>query len=156
VTTDTDPEPPQFLDALMARLEELGWEIEYAPGGWPRGEIEVWYPDPKTGHAMQFSGWWISWRPVEDVVSFGIGDDIGDPWRATFDADAADPVAVATAADRAMHKLWHEDERDARDEMYAREARHRAFRRDVEALANRLIVTPGTLRALLKSERESW
>lgn len=146
----------QFLFAIMERLEALGWEIEYAPGGWPIGEIEVWYPDPVTGHAMQFSGWWISWRPVDGVVAYGIGDDTGDPWRATFDADTSDPVAVANAADRAMHMLWHEEERDLRAELYAKGAQLRALRHDVGALANRIVVTPGMLRATLKAERKSW
>jgi hypothetical protein len=146
-----------FVTALLERLEALGWEIEYAPGGWPRGEIEVWYPDPKTGHAMQFSGWWISWRPVNDVVTAGIGDDTMDRlWKATLDADTSDPVAVANAADRAMHMLWHEEERDLRTELYAKSAQLWALRQDVEALANRIVVTPGMLRAALKSERESW
>lgn len=146
----------QFLFAILERLEALGWEIEYAPGGWPRGEIEVWYPDPATGHAMQFSGWWISWRPVNGVVTYGIGDDVGDPWRATFDADTSDPVAVANAADRGMHMLWHEEERAARDELHGKSAQLRALRQDVGALANRIVVTPGMLRAALKSERRSW
>jgi hypothetical protein len=154
--TDSEERGRQFTLAVLERLEALGWEIEYAPGGWPRGEIEVWYPDPVTGHAMQFSGWWISWRPVDGVVAYGIGDDIGDPWRATLDTDTGDPVAVATAADRAMHMLWHEEERDLRTKLYKESAQLRALRRDIGALANRVVVTPGMLRTALKSERESW
>ncbi|BBB01060.1 hypothetical protein RVR_8300 [Actinacidiphila reveromycinica] len=147
----------EFLDALLERLEALGWEIEYAPGGWPHGEIEVIYPDPKTGHAMRFSGWWISWRPVDGVVACGVGDDTMDRrWRATLDVDTTDPVAVANAADRAMHLLWHQEDADLREKLYAQEARHRAFRQDVETLANRIVVTPGMLRTVLKSERKSW
>lgn len=155
--SENDEARRQFLAALLHRLEALGWEIEYAPGGYPIGEIEAWYPDPATGHAMQFSGWWISWRPVDGVVTYGVGDDTMDRrWRATLDTDTSDPTAVANAADRAMHMLWHEDERALRDELYAKEARHRALRQDVEALAGRIVVTPGMLRAALKSERKSW
>lgn len=147
----------EFTAALLERLEALGWEIEYAPGGWPSGEIEVWYPDPETGHAMQFSGWWISWRPVDGVVTAGVGDDTMDRrWKATLDADTSDPVAVANAADRAMHMLWHQEEDDLRRELYAKSAQLRALRQDVESMANRIIVTPGMLRAVLKSERKSW
>ncbi len=153
--SDTDETHRQFTFALMERLEALGWEIEYAPGGWPRGDIEVWYPDPKTGDAMQFSGWWISWRPVDGVVTAGVGDDTMDSrWRATLDADTSDPVA--TAADRAMHMLWHQEEDGLRRELYAENRRLGQLRERVRELGYRMMVTPGMLRAALKvTEKET-
>jgi hypothetical protein len=150
--SDTDETHRKFTFALMEHLEALGWEIEYAPGGWPRGEIEVWYPDPLTGHAMQFSGWWISWRPVDDVVTVGVGDDTMDRrWRATLTADTSDPVAVADAADRAMHKLWHEEDRDLRSKLYAENRQLGQLRDRVRELGYRMLVTPGMLRDALKA-----
>ncbi|MET9222338.1 hypothetical protein ABZX65_26740 [Streptomyces sp. NPDC003300] len=141
-----------FVAVMLERLEALGWEIEHSYDGYPNGDIEVFWPGPRTGQAMQFSGWWISWRPVEGKLAFGVGDDTMDRrWRQPLDADTTDPVAVANAADRAMHMLWHEDERDLRRELYAENRRLGQLRERVRELAHRMLVTPGQLRDALKS-----
>ncbi|WP_286329140.1 hypothetical protein [Streptomyces sp. MBT84] len=41
--------------------------------------MEMTFPDPETGNAFQFSGWWLSWRLIDGHVRYGISDDIGNP-----------------------------------------------------------------------------
>ncbi|MFJ2630854.1 hypothetical protein ACIO6U_02670 [Streptomyces sp. NPDC087422] len=138
-----------FVAVILERLEALGWEIEHSYDGYPNGDIEVFWPDPRTGQAMQFSGWWISWRPVEGKLAFGVGDDTMDlRWRQPLDADTSDPVA--NAADRAMHLLWHQEDADLRHQLHQKNYALENLKQRIEALSRRVVVTPGMLRDALK------
>jgi hypothetical protein len=154
--TDAETETHrQFIDAVVQRLEALGWEFEWSDVGDSYGYIEVWRPDPDKGYAMRFSGWWISWRLVDGKLGYGVGDDTSDlRWRQSLNADISDPVAVADAADQAMHMLWHVEERDLRAELYAQADRMNRLKQRIEVLAYRVLVTPGQLRDALKSTSE--
>lgn len=145
----------QFIAAIVERLEALGWEVEHYYDGYPTGDIEVSRPDPDTGHAMRFSGWWISWRIVDGELGYGVGDDtMGHRWRQKIEADTRSPMAVADAADRVMHMLWHTEERDLRADLYAKVERANRIVERVQALAHRVLVTPGQIRDALKPGKE--
>ncbi|MCW2890995.1 MAG: hypothetical protein JWO75_484 [Actinomycetia bacterium] len=149
MTARTAPLSQEMIDALCGHLEALGWEIEWSTDGY----IEVWFPDPDTGHAMRFSGWWLSWREVDGQLAFGVGDDTADlKWRKklALDAPVDDLKAVAVAADRAMHLLWHCDERDNSREIHRENSRLWALEQQMLSLSMRIVVTPGMLRAALK------
>jgi hypothetical protein len=139
--------PGDTVQAIADQLEARGWDPEYVTDV----EIKMTFPDPDTGHAMRFSEFWLSWRLVDGQVAFGVADDVGDPWRTQLDlpADAA-PEAVAVAADRAMHLLWHCDERDHSNEMYTKNTPLRAMEIRMQELGRRLVVTPGMIRDALK------
>jgi hypothetical protein len=139
--------------ALCGHLEALGWEVEHVCDEY----IEIWFPDPDTGHAMRFSGRWLSWREVDGHLAFGVGDDTADlKWRKRLDLDGPpdDLKAVAAAADRAMHLLWHCDERDNSSKMYAKNTLLRAMEIRMTELGRRLVVTPGMIRDALKPSGE--
>lgn len=141
----------QFIEAITERLESLGWEIEYYNDGY----IEVSRPDPKSGETMRFSGWWISWRVVEGRIGWGVGDDTMDlRWRQPLDVDLSYPREIADAADRAMHMLWHTEERDLRADLYAKVEKANRIMERVQALAQRVLVTPGQIRDALKPGKE--
>lgn len=141
------------VQAIADQLEARGWDPEYITDF----EIKMTFPDPGTGHAMRFSEFWLSWRLVDGRLAFGIGDDYGAPertrldWRARLgiDADAA-PEAVALAADRAMHWLWHCDERDALRELHEENRQLSAMKSRMAELGRRMVVTPGMIRDALK------
>lgn len=150
--------PAEMLQALEDQLRVHGWDPEYVTDS----EIKLTFPDPDTGHAMRFSEFWLSWRMVGGRLTFGIGDDYGAPertrvdWRTRLDvgADAA-PKAVAGAADRAMHLLWHCDERDALRELHEKYRLLSAMQTRMQELGRRMLVTPGMIRDALKPSG-SW
>jgi hypothetical protein len=134
--------PTSTVLALSDQLEALGWDPEYVTDS----EIKMTFPDPGTGHAMRLSEFWLSWRLVEGQCAYGIGDDIGDPWRAQLDVDTeATPETVAAAADRAMHLLWHCDERALIRELQKRNSELGAMEMRMKGLGRRLVVTPGMI-----------
>ncbi|MGW5123289.1 hypothetical protein ACWEQ7_04340 [Streptomyces sp. NPDC004069] len=139
--------PADTVQAISDALEALGWQVEYATDS----EMEIVFLDPRTGDAMRFSEWWLSWRLIDGRLTYGIGDDIGDPWRKQLDvgADAA-AEAVAAVADRAMHLLWHCDERDALRELHQKYMRLGAMETRMKELGRRLVVTPSMIRSALK------
>lgn len=146
--------PDETLQAIEDHLRAHGWDPEYVT----EYEIKMTFPDPTTGHAMQFSEFWLSWRMVDGQLAFGIGDDYGAPertrldWRTRLDIDAdAPPEAVADAADRAMHLLWHFDERAARRELHERIRLMSDMERRMQELGRRMLVTPAMVRDALKS-----
>ncbi|MET7746182.1 hypothetical protein [Streptomyces sp. NPDC005385] len=141
--------PDGRLQALCEQLEARGWEIEHRSYSY----VEIYFPDPDTGHAMRFSGWWLSWRRLDGQLAYGVGDDTADlAWRAqlTVEADAG-PATVADAADRAMHLLWHIEDRDASSNLHEETALLRAMQTRMQELGRRLLVTPGMIRDALKS-----
>lgn len=142
----------EYFAAICDALTALGWEVDHTYNGDSIGDIEVWWPDPATGHAMQFSGWWLSWRLVDGHLAYGVGDDTADrSWRKRLDVDAvAAPEAVAAVADRAMHLLWHCDERDALRELHQKYSLLSALEFRMQELGRRLMVTPGMIRDALK------
>lgn len=145
--------PDDTVQAISDQLEARGWYIEHPDISY----IEVSFPDPDTGHAMRFSGWWLSWRLVDGQLAYGVGDDTaGLAWRVRLDlpADAA-PEAVAVAADRAMHLLWHCEERDLAHELYEKDRLLKAMEMRMKELGRRLLVTPGMIRDALKPSG-SW
>lgn len=143
----TAPLSQESILALCGHLEALGWEVEYACDGY----LEVWFPDPDTGHSMRFSGWWLSWREVDGQLAFGVGDDTMDlVWRKPLDTPGDDMKAVAAAADRSMHLLWHCDERDALSKLHQEKALLNAMRIRMQEMGRRLLVTPGMVRDALK------
>jgi hypothetical protein len=135
------------VDALCAALTARGWEVEWTTDSY----VEVWFPDPETGSAMRFSGWWLSWRLVDGRLRYGIGDDTTDlAWRTELQVpDEAAPDTVAEAADRAMHLLWHCDARDTLSTLYRERSRQWAVEDRMRALSRRLVVTPGMIRDAL-------
>ncbi|MFE5142944.1 hypothetical protein ACFRDV_35730 [Streptomyces fagopyri] len=137
--------------AINEQLEARGWGIEYDSDSY----IEVYFPDPGTGDAMRFSGWWLSWRLVGGQLSYGIGDDTVDlAWRAQLDVPTdAGPAAVAEAADRAMHLLWHTKDRNLLRKLHEETALLSAMKTRMEELGRRLLVTPGMIRDALKPSR---
>lgn len=143
--------------AICNALAALGWEIDHNYNGNSIGDIEVWWPDPDTGHAMRFSGWWLSWRMVDGALAYGVGDDTADrAWRKSLDLGAApSPEAVAAAADRAMHLLWHCEERDALSELHEKYMLLSAMETRMQELGRRMLVTPGMIRDALKPSG-SW
>ncbi|MFJ6540522.1 hypothetical protein ACIQMP_07740 [Streptomyces sp. NPDC091385] len=144
--------PSAMTLAISDRLEARGWTAEYVIDT----EMELTFPDPDTGHAMRFSGWWLSWRLVDGRIAYGIADYHGDPWRKRLEVAAdAPPEAVAAAADRAMHLLWHLDERSDRRKMRERNELLCAMETRMAELGRRLLVTPGLIRAALKPSG-SW
>ncbi|MET7944363.1 hypothetical protein [Streptomyces sp. NPDC005302] len=140
--------PDGRLQALCEQLEARGWEIEHRSYSY----VEIYFPDPDTGHAMRFSGWWLSWRRLDGQLAYGVGDDTADlAWRAQLAVGSeAGPAAVAEAADRAMHLLWHTEDRDARDKLYEETALLSAMQARMQELGSRLLVTPGMIRDALK------
>lgn len=147
--TDTWVElPDDTVQAITDHLEGLGWFIEHVDLSY----IEVNFPDPETGHAMGFSGWWLSWRLVDGQLSYGVGDDTMDlRWRTRLNVESdADPETVAAAADRAMHLLWHCDDRDARHELHEKNSLLSAMQVRMAELGRRMLVTPGMIRDALK------
>ncbi len=145
--------PDDTVQAIGDQLEARGWFIEHPDISY----IEVNFPDPDTGHAMRFSGWWLSWRLVDGQLAYGVGDDtMGLAWRVRLDLPTgATPEAVAVAADRAMHLLWHCDQRDALSELHQKYALLSALEIRMQELGRRLMVTPGMIRAALKPSG-SW
>lgn len=147
------PLPGEATQALSDRLAALGWDPEYVTDV----EIKMTFPDPSTGHAMRFSEFWLSWRMVDGRLAFGIGDDYGAPertrldWRTRLGIEAdAPPETVAVAADRAMHWLWHCDERDCVRELHEKNSLLGAMEMRMKDLGRRLLVTPGMIRGALK------
>ncbi|MEU5596667.1 hypothetical protein [Streptomyces sp. NPDC020298] len=145
--------PDATVQALDDQLKALGWDPEYVTDS----EIKMTFPDPATGHAMRFSEFWLSWRLVDGRLAFGIGDDYGAPertrldWRTRLNIEAdAPPEIVAAAADRAMHLLWHCDERDALRELHEKYMLLGAMEMRMKELGRRLMVTPGMVREALK------
>ncbi|MGY5047342.1 hypothetical protein ACWDE0_17130 [Streptomyces sp. 900105755] len=141
------------LQALSDQLEACGWDSEYVTDS----EIKMTFPDSATGFAMRFSEFWLSWRLVEGRLAFGVGDDYGAPertrldWRTRLDVEAdASPEVLAAAADRAMHWLWHCDERDALRELHGKYMLLGAMETRVQERGRRLVVTPGMIRDVLK------
>ncbi|MFI1535550.1 hypothetical protein [Streptomyces anandii] len=144
--------PDDTVQAISDALESHGWQVEYSTDT----EMEIVFPDPRTGHAMRFSGWWLSWRLVDGQLAYGIGDDNGAPWRQRLDiaANAAAGV-VAAAADRAMHLLWHLDAQEHAHKLHRQSDLLRAMEMRMEELGRRLVVTPGMVRSALKPSG-SW
>lgn len=140
--------PDTTIQAICDSLEGFGWYIEHPDLSY----IEVNFPDPDTGHAMRFSGWWLSWREVDGQLAYGVGDDTaGLVWRRSLDVAAdATPETVAAAADRAMHLLWHLEDRDLHDSKRAELGQLREMSRQVHLLGFRVFVAPGMLRDLWK------
>jgi hypothetical protein len=136
------------VEAMRAALTARGWEVEWTTDSY----IEVWFPAPDTGSAMRFSGRWLSWRLVDGQLRYGVGDDTADlRWRAELQLpDPAGPEAVADAADRAMHLLWHCDARDALRDAARERSQHWAMADRMRSLANRTLVTPGMIRKALE------
>jgi hypothetical protein len=145
--------PGDTVQEISDQLEARGWQVEYATDI----EMEVAFPDPDTGHAMRFSGWWLSWRGVGGQLAYGVGDDNADrSWTKRLDLDAeASPEAVAVAADRAMHLLWHCEERDLARRLYEENSLLSAMKVRMQELGRRLLVTPGMIRDALKPSG-SW
>ncbi|MFJ8006100.1 hypothetical protein [Streptomyces fagopyri] len=145
--------PDDTVETINGQLRARGWEIEHECDCW----IEVYFPDPDTGRAMGFSGWWLSWRLVDGQLAYGVGDDTADlAWRAQLAVGPdAGPAAVAEAADRAMHLLWHCDERHALSELHQKYSLLSALEIRMQELGRRLVVTPGMIRAALKPSG-SW
>lgn len=150
--------PDETLQALSDQLEARGWDPEYVTDS----EIKLTFPDPGTGHAMRFSEFWLTWRLVDGRLAFGVGDDYGAPertrldWRTRLDVAAdAPPETVALAADRAMHLLWHLDERDALRELHEENRLLSAMKTRIQELGRRMLVTPGMIRDALKPSG-SW
>lgn len=145
--------PSDTVQAIADQLEAHGWDPEYVTDV----EIKMTFPDPSTGHAMRFSEFWLSWRLVDGRLAFGVGDDYGAPertrldWRTRLDVEAdASPEVVAAAAGRAMHLLWHCDERDALRELHEKYMLLSAMQTRMQNLGRRLMVTPGMIRDALK------
>jgi len=141
------------VEAISDQLEARGWDPEYVTDS----EIKMTFPDPDTGHAMRFSEFWLSWRLVDGRLAFGIGDDYGAhgrtrlDWRTRLDTETdAPPETVAEAADRAMHLLWHCDERAALRELHQKYMLLSAMKTRMQELGCRLLVTPGMIRDALK------
>lgn len=150
--------PDDTLQAISDQLEAQGWDPEYVT----EYEIKMTFPDRATGHAVQFSEFWLSWHMVDGRLAFGVGDDYGASegrtrldWRAPLDIEAdASPQAVAVAADRAMHWLWHCDERASRRELHEKIRLLSDMQRRMQELGRRMLVTPAMIRDALKpSER---
>lgn len=146
--------PGDTVQAIADQLEACGWDPEYVTDS----EIKVTFLDPDTGFAMWFSEFWLSWRMVDGRLTFGVGDDYGASagrtrldWRTRFDVGGdASPEAVAVAADRAMHLLWHFDERDALRELHEKYRLLSAMQTRMQELGRRMLVTPGMIRDALK------
>ncbi|MFE5140337.1 hypothetical protein ACFRDV_22115 [Streptomyces fagopyri] len=144
--------PDDTVEAISEQLEARGWAPEYVTDA----EIKMTFPDPRTGIAMGYSEFWLSWRLVDGQITYGIADDIGDDWRRELEVtDAMAPGAVAEAADRVMHLLWHCDERDALRELHQKCSLLSALEFRMQELGRRLMVTPGMIRNALKPS-ESW
>lgn len=150
--------PGDTVQAIADQLEARGWDPEYVTDS----EIKMTFPDPSTGFAMRFSEFWLSWHLVDGRLAFGIGDDYGAPertrldWRTRLDIEAdAPPEAVAVAADRAMHWLWHCDQRDALSELHQKYTLLGAMESRMQELGRRILVTPGMIREALKPSG-SW
>ncbi|GAA1065195.1 hypothetical protein [Streptomyces asiaticus] len=139
--------PADTTLAIADQMRVLGWDPEYVTDS----EIKMTFPDPDTERAMRFSEFWLSWRLIDGRLTYGVGDDIGDPWRKQLDVDAdASPEAVAVAADRVMHLLWHFDERDALSELHQKYMLLSAMQIRMQELGRRMLVTPGMIRDALK------
>ncbi|MFG3043554.1 hypothetical protein ACGFZR_01325 [Streptomyces sp. NPDC048241] len=139
--------PDAVTQAIADRLEARGWRAEYVTNT----EMELTFPDPDTGHAMRFSGWWLSWRLVDGGIAYGIGDYNGDPWRQQLDlALDASAEVVAEAADQAMHLLWHLDDRNNSRKLHEDNRLLRALEMRATELGRRLLVTQGMIRSALK------
>ncbi|MFI5880831.1 hypothetical protein [Streptomyces sp. NPDC051554] len=149
--------PGDTVQAIADQLEARGWDPEYVTDV----EIKTTFPDPSTGHAM--SEFWLSWHLVDGRLAFGVGDDYGASagrtrldWRAPLGIEAdAPPEAVAGAADRAMHWLWHCDQRDALSELHDKYMLLSAMETRMQELGRRMLVTPGMIRDALKPSG-SW
>ncbi|MFD6024546.1 hypothetical protein [Streptomyces griseoluteus] len=141
------PLPGATADAIAARLTAHGWDPEYTTDS----EVKVTFPDPEHGHAMRFSEFWLSWQLIDGRLAYGISDDIGGPWRARLGVEPdARPEAVADAADRAMHLLWHCDQRDALSKLHADYSLLSAMEVRMQELGRRVVVTPRMIREALK------
>jgi hypothetical protein len=145
--------PGDTVDAISDQLGARGWDPEYVTDS----TIKMTFPAPDTGHAMRFSEFWLSWRLIDGQLAFGIGDDYGAPertrldWRTRLDIEGdATTETVAMAADRAMHLLWHCDERDALRKLHQENALLSAMKTRMQELGRRLMVTPGMIRDALK------
>ncbi|WP_369043484.1 hypothetical protein [Streptomyces sp. Midd1] len=145
--------PDGMVPAINEQLEARGWQVEYDCDSY----VEVYFPDPDTGHAMRFSGWWLSWRVVDGQLAYGVGDDTaGLAWRARLELGAAaGPRAVAEAADRAMHLLWHREDAEARAKLHEETRLLSAMEQRMTELGRRFLVTPAAIRQALKPS-ESW
>ncbi|MFE2486038.1 hypothetical protein ACFXGR_22610 [Streptomyces mirabilis] len=144
--------PGGTVEAISVQLQAHGWDPEYVTDS----DIKMTFPDPSTGYAMRFSEFWLSWRLVDEDLAYGVADDVGDPWRARLDTDAeATPRSVAAAANRAMHLLWHCDERDALRELHEKYMLRGAMEMRMQELGRRMLVTPGMIRDALKPSG-SW
>ncbi|MFJ2719387.1 hypothetical protein [Streptomyces sp. NPDC087437] len=144
--------PADTVQAISGALEAKGWQVEYATDS----EMEIVFPDPQTGHAMRFSEWWLSWALINGRLTYGIGDDHGDPWRKQLDIHAdATAAVVAAAADRAMHLLWHLDAQEHTRKVEQKNGLLSAMEMRMAELGRRLVVTPGMVRSALK-ESNAW
>jgi hypothetical protein len=151
--------PGDTVEAISVQLQAHGWDPEYVTDV----EIKMTFPDPATGHAMRFSEFWLSWHLVDGRLAFGVGDDYGASagrtrldWRAPLGIEAdATPEVVAAAADRAMHLLWHCDQRDALNELHDKYMLRGAMEARMQELGRRMLVTPGMIRDALKPSG-SW
>ncbi|MFJ4551077.1 hypothetical protein ACIP4X_17930 [Streptomyces sp. NPDC088817] len=144
--------PADTVQAISDALEAKGWQVEYATDS----EMEIVFPDPQTGYAMRFSEWWLSWRLVDGRLAYGLGDDLGDPWRKQLDVDAdAAAEVVAAAADRAMHLLWHLVAQEHTRKVERKIGLLWAMKMRMAELGRRLVVTPGMVRSALK-ESNAW
>ncbi|MER8030713.1 hypothetical protein ABTZ78_17340 [Streptomyces bauhiniae] len=144
--------PDATTQAIADRLEARGWTAEYVTDT----EMELTYPAPDTGLPMRFSGWWLSWRLVDGRLTYGIADYNGNPWRRQLDIARDAPAdVVAEAADRAMHLLWHLDDRTNSLDLHEENRLLRAMEMRMTELGRRFLVTPGAIRAALKPSG-SW
>ncbi|MDT0435631.1 MULTISPECIES: hypothetical protein [Streptomyces] len=135
-----------FLGRLSTTLEGRGWDPEYVTNS----EAKITFPDPETSHPMRFSEFWLSWRLDRGYTAYGVGDDIGSPWRARLLVDPdASPETVAAAADQEMHLLWHCDQQRSLRDLSERNRLLSAMEVRMMELGRRLIVTPRAIRAAL-------
>lgn len=151
-SSDPDTWPFQLdadlLRGIEAELEALGWAIDYSPGS----EIEIIRIDPDSGSAILGGGAWLTWRRKDGEIVYGIGENVNDrdlKERLVLRGAADDPKVIAAAADQAIHMLWHRESRDLIARLYAENSRLVQLREAIRSLGNRMVVTPGQIRAAL-------
>lgn len=140
-----------LLSTLIAELEALGWDVEYAPAH----ELKIGRRDPATGKDASFCGAWMSWRMLDGAVVYGVGPERDPHDILALNGPTDDAKAVAAAADRAMHALWHKEQ----DEQIARLGAQNAKLSTLTARLGRLtrfpLVTSRQIRAVLAEAKKA-
>jgi hypothetical protein len=140
-----------LLFAIEDELKVLGWDVEYLTGY----EAKIGRRDPATDKDTSFGIVWMSWRKVDGVTVYGVGEDRDPHDILVLRGPADDPKVVAAAADQFMHSLWHQGQDEYISRLGAQNAKLSVLTSRLGRLARFPLVTSGQILAALAEAKKT-